>query len=181
MPGTILASHLLPHQDFQPAQQYQIDTSLFLTTTWVRQTYIITQWHPTVRSQKTPTAPSLRCSNQIHLPEQLTMNWRRHRTPTGIILWLDDEHNKELLAWEIFSLHRRMEDDRKSMRHKATPLQQARDQVLIATQAAENTGTQSASHLHSYGCLLCHRLINSIELHIMVQVIHWALKQTAKG
>ena len=40
---------------------------------------------------------------------------------------------------------------------------------------------KSQSHLHRDGCLLCHGLVNTVELHVMVQVIHWALKQTSKS
>lgn len=40
------------------------------------------------------------------------MNGGRHRTPTGVILRFDDEYNKELLTWEVLSLHGRTEEDR---------------------------------------------------------------------
>lgn len=40
------------------------------------------------------------------------MNGGRHRTPTGIILWLYDKHNEELLTWEVLSLHGRTEENR---------------------------------------------------------------------
>lgn len=74
---------------------------------------------------------------------KLTMNGRRHRTPTGIILWLDDKHNEELLTWEVLSLHGRMEGDRiheiwrsLSLQCNAeTVLQKPRDNVLVAAQA----------------------------------------------
>lgn len=99
--------------------------------------------HPIGRSRRTPAAPSPRCSNQIQLPAQLTVNGRRHRTPTGIILRLDDKHNEELLTWEVLSLRGRMGEDRiheirgsLSLQCNAEAvLQKARDNVLAAAQA----------------------------------------------
>lgn len=61
-------------------------------------------------------------NKQIHPPAQLTVDGRRHRTPTGIILWLDDKHNEELLTWEVLSLHK----DRSMRSEGASPSIQGR-------------------------------------------------------
>jgi len=70
------------------------------------------------------------------------MDRGRHRTPTGIILWLDDKHNKELLTWEVFSLHR--ED--KSMRSEgASPCVQCRGGAPKSKRSGFNCYTYSSS------------------------------------